>query len=276
MGEGPASLGQQNSLISWVDIYDNKVLWQNLLNATTGSFDVADQVGFALPRKDEGWILGIGDQLVLRDHLGNEESIGKCYSSETGVSVPTPVRWNDAKVAPNGELFAGSMPRSGESASGSLYRISDEGRSIQTLLTSVGISNGLDWNVGGDKFFYIDTRTYRVDRFNYSEKGISDREEFIKFDPEGGLPDGMCMDIEDGLWIAFCGGGRIERYTSEGKLSEVIEMPIKNVTSCCFGGELLDQLFVTSAFVTEEDNPQSGMTFTFHPGVTGKKTAVFN
>ena len=273
LGEGPTSRGEFNSLVTWVDILGKQVHWHDLVSHEIGSFSTASDVGFTVPKSGGGYILGSGNSLLSRDVHGVEEEIFQCQQTQD-VPTGTSVRWNDAKVSPLGDLFAGSMANDGSPNAGQLYRISKE-LEVTELLSPVSISNGLDWNVKGDLFYYIDTLTYRLDVFDHENGFISNRRPLVTFDPEHGMPDGMCSDSEDGMWVAFFGGSRVVRYSSNGDISMIIPMPVKNATSCAFAGENLDQLVITTAQLTDEDSPLSGMTFVATPGVKGKATIEF-
>ena len=90
-------------------------------------------------------------------------------------------------------------------------------------------------------------------------------------DPGRGVPDGMALDAEGGMWVAINGGHTVHRYTAEGKLDAVVEVPPSQVTSCAFGGEDLDRLYITTS---REDlppsaEPQAGAVFHATPGVRG-------
>jgi gluconolactonase len=186
------------------------------------------------------------------------------------------VRWNDAKVSPHGELFAGTMAFDGAKDAGSLYKFSKDGKEITKLLSPVSVSNALDWTPDGSTFYYVDTLTMQLDKFDYSESGISNRRTLVKFDQSDGMPDGGCTDSEGGMWVGFWGGSHIRRYDSAGKKTHEIKMPVKNVTSCAFAGKDLDKLIITTASTDDAENPQSGMTFIGSPGITGNKTVLFN
>ena len=98
----------------------------------------------------------------------------------------------------------------------------------------------------------------------------------IKFN-ENEIPDGMCVDSEDGLWIAFWDGSEVRRYDEKYKLSERIQLPVSYTTSCAFVGKNLDQLVITTAHNNEMGkHPQAGMTFICHPGIKGKSTTLFD
>ena len=150
------------------------------------------------------------------------------------------------------------MADTGSPNAGKLYRIS-KALEVFELLSPVSVSNGLDWSVAGDLFYYIDTLTYRLDVFDHENGFITDRRPLINFDPDLGMPD----------------GSRVVRYSADGKISQILPMPVKNATSCTFAGENLDQLIITTAQLTDEDSPQSGMTFVATPGVKGKVTIEF-
>jgi len=273
LGEGPTSRGNSNSLVSWVDILGKRVLWRDSITHETGEFSTTSDVGFAVPKSGDGYVFGSGKSLMSRGSDGTEQEIFQCEQT-SDVPLGTAVRWNDAKVSPLGDLFAGSMSNEGTLNAGKLYKIS---KSFETkeLLSPVSISNGLDWSASGDLFFYIDTLSYRLDVFDHANGSISNRRPLINFDPDLGMPDGMCMDSEDGIWVAFFGGSKIVRYSSHGESSMIIPMPVKNATSCAFAGQNLDQLIITTAKITDEDSKVSGMTFVATPGVKGKATIEF-
>lgn len=274
LGEGPTSRTADNSLVMWVDIHNQQVHWRDTSNNVFGSFTTAEQVGFALPRKGGGTVLGVGDKLILRDPDGAESVLESCNAS-TEAPTGVKVRWNDAKIAPGGELFAGSMAYDITPHAGALYRISDNQKDARTIVSEVTISNGLDWTVAGDQFCYIDTLCHGLDIFDYSPQGISERRRLISFDQSSDIPDGMCIDAEDGIWVAFCGNQKLNRYSLDGTLTESVVMPVKNITSCCFAGENLDLLICTTAALGDPHTLLAGMTLILRPGVRGQKIREF-
>ena len=133
------------------------------------------------------------------------------------------------------------------------------------------ISNGLAWSSDRKKFYFSDTLQYAVFEYDYDlETGaISNRKVLFKPEEGRGLTDGMCIDSEDNLWVAFWGGSRIEqRSTKDGSLLAVVNVPAKNVTSCCFMGDNLDTLFITSAS-TGQTGELDGCLFTCKVDVKG-------
>lgn len=269
LGEGPTSSGASNNNIMWVDIIGKKILTRDLASGITSEKLFDEEVGFALPGEDAGVVIGLasGAKFVTTD--GREFNLPS-WRQITPDAPGIPVRWNDAKISPHLQLYAGTMAFDATAGAGGLYRINSTGQNIDELISKVSISNGLDWSPDSKKFYYIDTLTYSVTQYDHDESGISNPKTLISFDHGDVLPDGMCVDAEGGLWVAFWNGGCINRYEPTGSLSEQIALPVKNVTSCAFGGPNLDTLIITTAAATDEDNPKSGMTFMVKPGVSGK------
>jgi sugar lactone lactonase YvrE len=217
----------------------------------SGGFVVATEHGFSLLDED----LGVDRRLpdVLDDPA---------------------IRLNEGGCDPSGRLFCGSMAYDETPAAATLYRL-DPGGEVSTVLTGVTISNGLQWDPGGRRAFYVDTPTRRVDVFDVdpSDGSFHDRRPLVELGEEvDGFPDGMTIDAEGGLWVALWGGGAVRRYDADGVLSEVVEVPGVTHTSCAtFGGPDLRTLYVTSSrqHLPEDAEPQAGAVFAVRPGVRG-------
>ena len=149
---------------------------------------------------------------------------------------------------------------------------------MRAVLKNVTISNGLEWSPDGTRAYYNDTPTHRIDLFDYDvETGLSGRRPFAEIPEEAGGPDGLTVDEEGGVWVALYGGAAVRRYTPEGVLDEVIEVPAKQVTACTFGGSELDQLFITTSREGLEpgEDPLAGSLFRAGVGVAGLPVREF-
>jgi len=162
-------------------------------------------------------------------------------------------RFNDGKVDPRGRFWAGTMDRHVPTAvttgNGYLFCV-DPDKSFTTKKNNVKISNGLAWTRDGKKMYYIDSPTQKIISFDIDEHGeTSNEQDAIVFPKDWvGTPDGMTIDSEDHLWIAFWGGSKVVRFDPKtGTQKQVINLPCPNITSCCFGGPNLDKLFITSS-----------------------------
>lgn len=275
LGEGPTSSGQANNAIMWVDIIGKKILTRDFFSGITTEELFHEEVGFALPGQDSSVVIGFASGIKYISPNRPELSLPN-WTKISPEKPGTPVRWNDAKISPHNQLYGGTMAFDATPEAGGLYRISSDGQQIDELISKVSISNGLDWSPDSNKFYYIDTLKYSVAQYDYDESGISNPSTLISFPHGDVLPDGMCVDSEGGLWIAFWNGGCVKRFESNGNLSETIELPVKNVTSCSFGGANLETLIITTAALTNEDNPKAGMTFMVQPGVIGKASNLYS
>jgi sugar lactone lactonase YvrE len=147
---------------------------------------------------------------------------------------------------------------------------------VHTVLTGVTISNGLDWSPDGSRAYYADTAARRVDVFDYDrESGLSGRRAFVVTDPY--RPDGLTVDAEGGVWIALSNGSAVRRYSAAGVLDGVVEVPAQKVTACAFGGDALDQLFITTSQQKVEPgtDPLAGALLRAIPGVKGRPVREF-
>jgi sugar lactone lactonase YvrE len=116
--------------------------------------------------------------------------------------------------------------------------------------------------------YYIDSYAYRVDVLDYDPVTgeMGDRRPFVSLGSGDLVPDGLAVDAQGGVWIAVWGGGVIQRYRPDGRLIGVVRLPAAHVTSCAFGGQQLDQLYVTTA---AGPGSSAGALFTCPAGVPG-------
>jgi sugar lactone lactonase YvrE len=166
------------------------------------------------------------------------------------------VRLNDARADPRGSLWAGSMRNnvnpdgsSGEAGGldGNLYRLNPD-KSVTIHRTDLGISNTLGWSPDRSRFYFGDTLANTIWAYDYDEGtgSIQNERDFFK-DFDRGSPDGSTVDADGYLWNCRYYGGCVVRVTPDGEIDCIVEMPVKNITTCTFGGKDLNTLFVTTA-----------------------------
>jgi sugar lactone lactonase YvrE len=159
------------------------------------------------------------------------------------------IRFNDGKCDAAGRFWVGTMALSEEENKGNLF-VMETDLSIKKKIENVSISNGIAWNSDNTIMYYINTPTNYVFAFDYDiESGeISNQRVAVDLTHEKGYADGMIIDEEGMLWIAFYGGWRVARYNPEnGELLKQIELPVENVSCCTFGGPGLNDLYITTA-----------------------------
>ncbi|MEU3158032.1 SMP-30/gluconolactonase/LRE family protein [Streptomyces griseoincarnatus] len=228
-----------------------RLLWIDILNSRVHTYDPAtgrrtvrrtgQHVGAVKPRAGGGLVLNLRDGVGLLDPddtfrwLHREPVAGR--------------RGNDAAVAPDGSLVAGTMRYDEAPGGGTLSRATGDGTAT-VLLDDVTVSNGTGWSPDGRLMYYIDTPTRRVDVFDSGGDGtLAGRRPLAEIEAGAGFPDGLTVDADGCVWVALWDGGAVRRYTPSGELDRVIELPVPRVTCCTFGGPGLTDLYVTTARV---------------------------
>lgn len=266
--EGPIWSASDRRLM-WVDQYRGIV---RAGSPATGEVrvvaDLGVRIGAIVPATSHAWITAAGDGFVFVERDGTATPMAAVLPDD-GVER----RMNDGEVAPDGSFWAGSMATDKREGAGSLYRLRDG--AVETMLTGLTISNGLAWSADGDSLFFIDTPTGTVRRFALDEGGRPHEPEVVvRIDPADGVPDGMCLDVEGRLWVAVWGAGEVRRYDAHGTLQHRVLVDAPQVSSCCFGGDGLSTLFITTSQEDYDDAdrarwPGAGRIFAVETGTRG-------
>ena len=248
-------------------------------------WNAGEKTGCAVITADGGIIAALQSGFYRVDFPNG----GKTFLTDPEADLPRN-RFNDGKVDPRGRFFAGTLTMEhvpGKEAEAALYRLvrvkgcgqdAENGEyTAKKVLDNVGLSNGLAWSADGTKFYFADTDRSTITEYAYDmENGeIGDGKVIIRVPKEMGFPDGMTIDEEGKLWIALWNGGALSRWDPEsGTLLEKYELPAKNVSSCCFGGPNMDELFITTASQDTDltQYPLAGNVFHLFPGVKGAKS----
>jgi sugar lactone lactonase YvrE len=173
------------------------------------------------------------------------------------------MRYNDGKLDPKGRFIFGSMLLDDYNTFGMGKLFSFDGDKFKILIDGVTISNGIAFSNDAKYMYYIDTPTKVVKKYNYDiiTGEITFNSKVITFNGEG-LPDGMCIDIDNMLWIAEWNGGKVCKWDpNTGEKLIEINLPCKNVTSCCLAGEDLKYLYITTAKTEYNDELLAGGLF---------------
>ena len=275
LGEGAIWDARRQRLL-WVNIVEGEVHAYNPADDTDQAVEVGQAVGTVVPRRGGGLMLALEHGFASFDLETHELTI----INDPEQDLPDN-RFNDGKCDPAGRFWAGTMSAD-RTPVASLYRM-DADHTVQRVLGGVTVSNGIAWSLDQSTMYYIDTPTRQVDAFDFDvESGqITNRRVVITVPEQAGKPDGMTIDAEGKLWIAMWDGSRITRWDpSTGRLEQTIPIPARKVTSCAFGGEHLDDLYVTTARngMTEtelRDQPHAGGVFRVRPGVRGVEAFEF-
>lgn len=276
LGEGP-SWDNKQKLLYWVDILNKKVHIYDPDKNIDREIDVDLYVGAVVPRESGGLVLACENGFYTLDI--NSESLTLVQDPETEISGN---RFNDGKCDAAGRFWAGTMDNEEIKTSGSLYCL-DTDLTVRQVLNNIGISNGIAWEKDNKTMYYIDTFSKEITAFDYDLEtaNIENKRIAITFLNEDGFPDGMTIDEEGMLWIAHYGGSQVSRWNPKtGEKLTSIKLPCSNITSCVFGGDNLDELYITSARKgldekTLSKQPQAGGLFRIKLGIRGSEIYCF-
>ena len=270
LGEGPVWDAERAELI-WVDIDRGLVHRHSPTRGTTDSIGFGQGVGCAVPRASGGLVLALADGFAALPPGG------RFAEPLVAVEPERPrTRMNDGGCDTRGRLWAGTMSLDGDTRTAALYRLDPDLR-LTRVLSCLSISNGLGWSPDDTLMYHVDTPRRRVDVFEFDAAtgALGRRRAVIDIAPEHGRPDGLAVDAEGGIWVALWGGGAVHRYDPDGRLDERVELPVSQVTSCCFGDEDLATLYVTSAARGTSGEPLAGVLFACRPGIRGLGATPF-
>jgi sugar lactone lactonase YvrE len=274
LGEGPVWVARENALY-WVDIKGQRIFRRSFDSGDLADWRPPFRIGSLAPRDSGGFVAGSENGFAFVDPAAGR------YDLHANPEPDRPTnRFNDGKLDREGRFWAGTMDDEEGLASGALYRL-DPDRSWRRVDDEYRVTNGPAFSPGGRLMYHNDSARQVTYVFDLDGEGNADNRRVLREYGEGdGYPDGMTVDSEGCLWIAFWDGWCVRRYSPHGDLLETIEVPVQKPTSCAFGGPSLDHLFVTSASVglsgaDWEKQPEAGGLFVVKPGVSGLPEALY-
>lgn len=275
LGEAPVWHSVEGKLY-WVDILHPAVYRYDPVSGVNESCALGKLVSAVLPCANGGVLIATQDGIEFLDFESGSTSVFADPEIDRSNN-----RLNDAKLCPGGAVWVGSMRLDASKPTGGLFRVSSQGV-VETKESSITVANGLDWSPDAETFYFVDTIPGVIYAYDCEPVAgyISNRRIFARIPESEGRPDGLTVDSEGGVWCAIWDGWCLRRYTPDGQLDRVVDMPIPRPTSVAFGGPDLGTLYVTSARTrlpasTLSEAPLSGGLFSFPPGETGIDSKLF-
>jgi sugar lactone lactonase YvrE len=238
-----------------VDVEAGMVHRHDPADGSVKSWRVGQRVGTVVPRAAGGLVLAGEHGFMFLD----EESgrITPLVDPEAGIPGN---RFNDGKCSPDGRFFAGTISLTRQPGAAKLYRL-DPDHSVHEAYGPVTNSNGIAWSADGRTCYYIDTPRREVLAFDYDRQSGLLRGARAAF-ATGHIdasPDGMTIDAEGNLWIAFCHGGCVSCFDpANGNELHRIGLPCLETTACAFGGPDLGDLYVTTGVHKTAEEEHAG------------------
>lgn len=275
LGEGVLWHSEEKALY-WVDITPGILHRLDPKSGETESWPMGSMIGTIVPASPNGLIIALEKGIY---HVTSKKELIWLIDFPEDKALEN--RFNDGKCDPSGRLWVGTMNKRALLNAGNLYCF--DGNTLKPKLPYLTISNGMAWSADHSNFFFIDTADYEVICFDFdNERGmISNKRRVIEVPRKMGAPDGMTIDNEGNLWIAHWGGSCVARWNPiSGQLIQIIHVPAPNVTSCTFGNEDLQTLYISTARagLTEKqliDFPLSGGLFSYSLKVGGADPYFF-
>ena len=278
LGEGPV-WDAETKTICWVDILKGAIHQFTPATNQYSIIPVNDMVGAVAVCTNGNFIAALKNGLAIVKRDSGE--IRMLHHPE--VHLPDN-RFNDGKCDPAGRFWIGTMEISEAPGCGSVYVI-EKDLSCSRKIEGVSVSNGMAWSPDHGTFYYIDSPTRTVVAYDYdiATGAITNKRTVINIPQQEGFPDGMTIDRDGMLWIGHWDGWQVARWDPfTGKKLLSISMPASRITSCMFGGNDLQDLYVTSARVglTEQqlaEQPLAGSLFIIeHFGFKGMPAFEFD
>jgi sugar lactone lactonase YvrE len=268
LGEGPVWDPPRQRLL-WVDIARGRV-FQGHLNGDSlviSRDERYDQtVGAVVPARDGGLVIAGTREL----HLVGPD--GDVQSSIPLIDLGERRRLNDAVCDAAGRLLVGTLSLDGDVGGECVFRVNVDG-TVSTVVSDLTLANGMAFSPDDSTLYLVDSVPGVVHAFAYDVAvgELGERRTVWQGDL---VPDGLTVDSEGMLWVAFFGAGCVQRMTPQGELLAIVRVPAPNTTCPAFVGADLDRLLVTTAREQLTDDelaswPDSGGVFLADPGVRG-------
>ncbi|ORB56157.1 hypothetical protein BST42_04140 [Mycolicibacterium rhodesiae] len=268
LGEGPW-WDAEDGTFYWVDSTGCSIHWVRLDGSDVATISTPGEVGFVVKTRSGLLLAGCRDGLYSYNGDGWQ-------SKWTGSWDTSSVRCNDGKTDRNGLLWFGTMHDAETEPVAHLYRLRDGRPQVQ--LDGVTVSNGLGWSPDGKLMYYADSPTQTIRVFDYdASAGEINNGRIFATDVKPSDPDGLTVDADGCVWSAKWDGGRVVRYTPDGRIDREVEVPVSRPTSCMFVGSDLRTLAITSALPDVPDTePLAGAVFLVDAGTQGLPETRFD
>jgi sugar lactone lactonase YvrE len=276
LGERPVWDAKAGCLI-WVDVNAGS------LHRLTADGDVivaglGVAIGAAAPRAGGGYVLATraGFQLVSADGGADGPPV-------VPPGMPATVRFNDGACDPAGRFWAGTAATDDRPGTAALYRLDADG-SVTEVLAGLTESNGLGWSPDAATFYYTDSGEphSRIRAFGFDQQTgtLHDERDLIRFEAGDGVADGLVVDTDGCLWIAMWDGGCVRRYSADGQLLGMYPVPVSRPTCPGFGGQDLDELYLTTAWeglpeARRDAEPLAGHLLRSRPDARGQAPTCY-
>ena len=279
LGEGSFWNASEQKLY-WIDIYNKRFYRMDTRTRDYETFEAGVEIGVMAPCQDARLIMATRQGFARWDFTTSHlQLLINPITQEMSYK-----RFNDGNVDARGRFWAGTMCDPVDACKTpqcKLYRYDPDG-SLYLMDTDLGMPNGLVWSPDNSKMYLTDSNQQTIFQYDFDlETGtIQNRRPFVQTQDEPGVPDGLTIDSEGYLWSVRYNGSKIIRYDPDGKVEREISIPVPHPTSCTFGGEHMNELYITTCWneLSLEQRtryPESGDLFYLQTDIQGMARNTF-
>lgn len=256
LGEGIVWDDRDHNLY-WADIHAAQLWCWTQTTGRARAWTLPEPLACLALCQDDRWLLlGLASRLVFFDRQSGR--VVPICNVEPGL----PTRVNDGACDREGRFVFGTKhePADGESPQpvGGFYRLDPDLSLHRLALGNIAIANGTAFSPDGRTLYFCDSPTHTLMHCEYTPAGtVRNVREFARLDISPGEPDGSTVDAEGGVWNAQWDARRVVRYTADGAMDTLIDVPVRRPTRPALGGDDLRTLFVTSAGTADVGDPHS-------------------
>jgi sugar lactone lactonase YvrE len=275
LGECPVWHPDEQSLY-WIDISAMQIHRLHVESATHRVWSLPSEPGCIARNASSGLIV------AMRSGIAHFDTDTGALSQLVDAPYDTArLRFNDGRCDAAGRLWVGTLYEPRDRADAPLYRFA-HGALVDSGNRAT-VSNGVAFSTDNKTLYHSDTTAHRISAFDFdiATGRLSNGRVFQQFsmdkssDSYGGRPDGAAVDSENAYWCAMFEGGRILRYSAEGKLLREVRLPVRCPTMIAFGGPDLRTLYITTARQNRSADelikyPLSGCVLSMRVDVAGR------
>ncbi len=269
LGEGPLWHRNRSELF-WFDIDAGTLFRANGKGEILARVSFGEPVAAAAVIDDQTLLVASATALLTFD-IGTGR-----FAPHLPLEADNPAtRSNDSRVCPQGAWWIGTMGRNSEEGAGTVYHYRNGVLSV--IRSGISIPNATCFSPDGHIAYFADSPSRRIEKVALDpETGLpqGDWQVFVDLSGQSAVPDGAVVDCDGFVWNAEYGSGRVVRYTPDGTIDRIVEVPSPNVTCPSFGGDDLRTLYITTAAQSMDENaltlyPYAGGVFAYALDVPG-------